>query len=230
MKLTMTNDVPSPAGLIERAARLDGSRLRERRLLASLEAERAGIESELRLAPAVGARIDGLTRRLFDDVLRAVEDQLSHAIRAVLGQDRRVIARRTHRRGRLAVDFSIAQGEREEDILRGQGGSVCNILSIGLRLVALAQLPPEQHRRFIVLDEQDCWLQPELVPRLMHIVREVATRLDFQVLVISHHDIERFRDYADRAYRLLPAKDGHGATVELLFDRERSAGDPPAHP
>ena len=72
-------------------------------------------------------------------------------------------------------------------------------------MFALATLDEKTHRRFLVLDEQDCWPRPDLVPRLVKIVHDAGWALGFQVLMISHHDAESFRQYADRVYRLVPA-------------------------
>jgi hypothetical protein len=66
---------------------------------------------------------------------------------------------------------------RPEDIMKGQGGSVVNVLSVGLRMFALTTLDSASHRRFLVLDEQDCWLRPDLVPRLVRIVHEAGKAL-----------------------------------------------------
>ena len=71
-------------------------------------------------------------------------------------------------------------------------------------MFALATLDPARHRRFLVLDEQDCWLRPDLVPKLVKIVHDAGQALGFQVLMISHHDIATFEKYADRIYTFLP--------------------------
>ena len=42
------------------------------------------------------------------------------------------------------VEGDQHQDGQAEDILTGQGGSVCNILSVGLRLIALSQLDPDE--------------------------------------------------------------------------------------
>jgi hypothetical protein len=42
------------------------------------------------------------------------------------------------------------------------------------------------------------WLKPDLVPRLMAIIHTIAENPYFQFLVISRHDINLFRGYADR--------------------------------
>ena len=96
--------------------------------------------------------------------------------------------------------------------MTGQGGSVCNILSVGLRLIALSQLHPERHRPFLVLDEQDCWLRPALIPSFMQLINEIAARLELQLLVISHHPIDLFAGAADRIFELRPDRE-HGAAV-----------------
>ena len=98
---------------------------------------------------------------------------------------------------------------------RRQGGSVANILSVGLRMFALTSLDEGQHRRFLVLDEQDCWLRPDLVPRLAKIVRDAADALGFQVLMISHHDVAVFEQYADRIYQFSVGEEG-AVNVELF--------------
>jgi predicted ATPase len=75
-------------------------------------------------------------------------------------------------------------------------------------MFALATLDPARHRGFLVLDEQDCWLRPELVPRLVKMVRDAGRGLGFQVLMISHHDVALFDQYADKIYEFEPQADG----------------------
>ncbi len=109
------------------------------------------------------------------------------------------------------MTFQIHAGDRPEDledILHGQGGSVCNILSVGLRLIALSRLDQARHRPFLVLDEQDCWLRPALVPRFMKLIAEIAQRLELQVLVISHHPLDLFIHACDRVLTLSPDREG----------------------
>ena len=81
-----------------------------------------------------------------------------------------------------------------------------------------------KHSRFLVLDEQDCWLRPDLVPRLVKIVYEVGRHYGFQVLMITHHDLAAFEQYADRIYRFTPAADGvqvrASRAAPLTSDRE----------
>jgi predicted ATPase len=183
-----------------------------------VRAELAGVRDFLALAPRARDTLEELSTALFGQVLDEVELNLTHAVREILGQDRVVATRREVRNNRLQIHFEIhnqGDGERVEDIMTGQGGSVCNILSVGLRLIALSQLQPEAHRPFLVLDEQDCWIRPALIPRFMQLISEIADRLGLQILVISHHPLDLFADAARRIFELRPDRE-HGATIRQV--------------
>lgn len=178
----------------------------------------AEVQGFLVLAPKARDTLEELSTALFGKILDEVEANLTHAIREILGQDRVVATLREVKNNRLQIHFQIHnQGNEDEieDIMTGQGGSVCNILSVGLRLIALSQLPEQNHRPFLVLDEQDCWLKPALIPKFMKLISEIAKRLKLQLLVISHHPLDLFADVADRIYELKPDRE-HGAVVKLV--------------
>ncbi len=204
--------------------KLDQLRWRQSDLGERLQRNREALEAIdgfLEMQPKVAERLDDLSRHLFGDILREIEVNLTYALREILGQDLRVVSHREMKNRKMHVTFSIEREGEPEDILTGQGGSVCNVISVGLRLIALSQLDERQHRRFLVLDEQDCWLRPDLVPRLMSIIHTIARKLRFQVLVISHHSVEMFREHADRVYRIMPeARAGDGARVNLLEENQ----------
>lgn len=170
----------------------------------------AKVRHFLVLAPAARQTLEELSTALFGKILDEVEANLTHAIREILGQDRVVTTLREVKNNRLQIHFQIQNSgnvDEIEDIMTGQGGSVCNILSVGLRLIALSQLPPEHHRPFLVLDEQDCWLRTALIPKFMQLINEIAARLELQLLVISHHPIDLFAEAADRIYELRPDRE-----------------------
>jgi predicted ATPase len=75
-------------------------------------------------------------------------------------------------------------------------------------MFALTSQDEREHRRFLVLDEQDCWLRPDLVPMLVKIVHDAGNALGFQVLMISHHDMAFFERWADKVYRFTPVAEG----------------------
>lgn len=176
------------------------------------------VEEFLAVHPAAAQRLEELATAYFGDILKEIETNLTFALQDILGQDLKVVTFRDVKYGKVHIQFGIERGGMPEDILRGQGGSVCNVLSVGLRFIALSQLDEKDHRRFLVLDEQDCWLRPDLVPRLMGIVHTIAHKLGFQVLVISHHNIDLFREHADRIYMVKPAPGPEPAVTVERFD------------
>jgi hypothetical protein len=162
----------------------------------------------LGIADTVAQALDKLSEQLFGRIVKILEEKLTLALQEVLEQPIVLKVNRDYKRGVATISFHVERNGQPEDIMKGQGGSVVNILSVGLRMFALTTLDPAVHRRFLVLDEQDCWLRPDLVPRLVKIVHEAGLALGFQVLLISHHDVSAFERYADKIYQFNPAADG----------------------
>ena len=179
------------------------------------DAQLAMIQDYLAISEQVTEALDTLSQKLFEEVLGMLQEKLSIALQEVLQQPINFKASASFKRGAASVDFSIDREGNTEDVNRGQGGSVQNVLSVGLRLFALARLDDKEHRRFLVLDEQDCWLRPELVPKLVNIVHRAAKELKFQVIMISHHDVGLFEKYADKIYRFSPKSNGALSVEEV---------------
>lgn len=190
--------------LRDRVTRLTAQRKllsnQQRRAVGDLE----GIRSYLANHEKVTAALESLNEQLFRELLGLIEEKLTIALQEVLDQSIRLRANADWKRGAASVEFWIERDGNAEDIMKGQGGSVANILSVGLRMFALTTLDERQHQRFLVLDEQDCWIRPDLVPRLAKIVYEAGKALGFQTLMISHHDISSFIEYADKIYQFSP--------------------------
>jgi hypothetical protein len=202
------NAPPPPAQFRIRLGHLEGKRdtLERARTLKSQELQK--VSEYLGIAEEVDNALDTLSEQLFGKIVTILEEKLTLALQEVLGQPIRLKVTRKYKRGGATVGFHIERRDGEvEDIMKGQGGSVANVLSVGLRLFALKQLDPAIHRHFLVLDEQDCWLRPDLVPRFVSIVQQAGRALGFQVLMISHHEISSFERYADKLYEFVPSAD-----------------------
>ena len=177
----------------------------------------------LAVAEKVTGALEQLNQQLFQQLLGIVQEKLTIALQEILEQPIQFKATAEFKRGAATVEFSVERDGNSEDIIRGQGGSVANILSVGLRMFALTTLDETKHRRFLVLDEQDCWLRPDLVPRLVKMVHDAGHALGFQVLMISHHDVSIFERYADRIYQFVP--DGKGAVDVRLYQSQPTEAD-----
>ena len=181
-----------------------------------LASQFAEVDAFLNIADDVTQALEQLSDQLFQQMLGLVQEKLTIALQEILDQPVSFRAQPDFKRGTATVEFYIDRDGNKEDILRGQGGSVANILSVGLRMFALMTLDERRHRRFLVLDEQDCWLRPELVPRLVKMVQEAGQALGFQVLMISHHDSSFFEQFADKIYRLSLNKQGTIQAEEVV--------------
>lgn len=194
--------------LRDRVAALKGQRTAHERRLARVRRELADTETALALAPKVTKALEDLSTRLFDAVIGKLQLSLTQMIQEVLEQPIQLRAATGSYRGGPTVEFHLERDGHPIDIMEGSGGSVANVLSVGLRLFALATLDEKRHARVLVLDEQDCWLKPDLVPRLVRIVHEAATSLGFQVIMISHHAPALFGKFAEKVYEFRPEADG----------------------
>lgn len=198
----------SPEVLRRRYDKLDGQRISKRADQQRVARQLADLGGYLGIAPDVEAALETLSQELFGKLATVIERHLTLALQEVLQQPITLKVERDFKRGAATMRFHILRDGQEEDIMRGQGGSVANILSVGLRIFALAQLDTKVHRRFLILDEQDCWLAPDLVPRLVKIIHEAAKALNFQVILISHHATACFAPYAAKILRLSPTVKG----------------------
>ena len=203
-----TESLRAPTELRRRLDRLQDRRDERVKRSMELSARFEVLNGYLEIADGVSAALKSLSDRLFQQTLDVVQEKLTIALQEILEQPIQFRATADFKRGAAAVEFSVLRDGNAEDILRGQGGSVANVLSVGLRMFALTALDPARHRGFLVLDEQDCWLRPELVPRLVKMVHDAGRALGFQVIMISHHDVALFDQYAEKIYEFKVQPDG----------------------
>jgi hypothetical protein len=156
----------------------------------------------LQTAEKVSSALEKLNRDLFSSLLDTVQEKITIALQEILEQPISFHAEAGFSRNSASVDFWIERNGMQEDLLNGQGGSVANIVSVCLRIFALTTLDEATHRRFLILDEQDCWLRSDLVPKLVKIIHDASRALGFQVLMISHHERHLFEQYADKIIEL----------------------------
>jgi len=98
----------------------------------------------------------------------AFSELLTYFVKDVLKKDKDIIFDLYTYHNLPALKIEALNDGCRESIYEGNGGSIANIVSTGLRLIALSRL---QHRKFIVLDEPDCWLKPDHVPIFAKIIR-----------------------------------------------------------
>lgn len=166
------------------------------------------LEREQALAPKVTAALDQLCQGIMDEEIRPLERHLSAALQEVLEQPLELKLEPETRQNAAELELSILNNGKREDVQKAQGGSVANVLSVGLRMLALRMMDPKRHRPVLILDEPDCWLKPDRVPKLVKIIQEAGHALEQQTILISHHEVAFFQDAAARIIKLERNRDG----------------------
>jgi hypothetical protein len=195
----ITNDALSLRRQLDRLAFARQEAIRQ---VAANTVELERLKGYLRTADRVSTALEKLNQDLFSTLLGTVQEKITIALQEILEQPISFHAKAGFSRNSASVEFWIERNGKQEDLLNGQGGSVANIVSVCLRIFALTTLDEATHRRFLVLDEQDCWLRADLVPKLVKIIHDASRALGFQVLMISHHDRHLFEQYADKIIEL----------------------------
>lgn len=201
-------ELRSPKALQRRCWELEAVRRQKIKEAAQLTDQIQETKQYIEISEDVTEALETLSAQLFEQQLVLIQEKLTIALQEVLEQPLKLKAVAEWKRNGASVEFQIERDGNLEDIIRGQGGSVANILSVGLRMFALMTLDESEHRRVLVLDEQDCWLRPDLVPRLVKIIHEAGQALGFQIIMISHHDPSMFERYADCIYQFTPSQEG----------------------
>lgn len=143
----------------------------------------------------------------------AFSELLSYFVKDVLQKDTKSINLELYTYHNLpALRIEAINNGQKESIIEGNGGSIANIVSTGLRLIALSRM---KNRQFIVLDEPDCWLKPDHIPLFAKIIGEISQKLRIQTVIISHHHWSYFKDYG----RVIELKKGDTKLeTEIIYD------------
>lgn len=180
--------------------RLDALQQEQKQIYHSVGIAKARIDKR----DAVEEILDALEQRFHEKSLGLLESLLTAFLNDVLPREtageQKVSLELDTVRGLPALQVQVCQDALQEDALRGRGGSVANVLSAGLRFIAVARSSGLRGtllgmRPFLILDEADCWLSPRRVADFGRVIQQLARDLGLQVLVISHHDSHLFSGF-----------------------------------
>lgn len=190
--------------------------------------ERQRLDKEVALAKGridyqdeVTGFMETLQTELHQKTVGRYETLLSAILRDVFPDERdKIVIDISTKRNLTAINFSIETEEgHREDVMDGRGGSIANVLSIGLRFISLSQT---DLRQFMVLDEADCWLTPSRIPAVSRVIQMLSEQIGVQTLLISHHDPKAFEQHALMVTLL---KQGDTVVAEANSQPDWAAGD-----
>lgn len=167
--------------------------------LADLETEIGKAKYRLSLKDQVDSAMLALQERNHRRMVGMYESLLTEINREVIGGEKIVKLELYTHGGRPSMDIYMENNGNPESIMQGSGGAVANVISVGLRFIALSRI---DRRKFIVLDEADCWLASDRVPHFANIVSKIGQELGFQILMISHHPQAYFYEAANTIVQL----------------------------
>lgn len=152
----------------------------------------ARAKGEVELKPEVEEVLETLQNSAHERSVGAFERLLTAIVNDVLPDDNLGISLDLHTdRNMPALDISVVNNGKIESIYDGNGGALTNVVCTGLRFIALAR---SGLRRFIVLDEADCWISPKNVPAYFNVVASLAREAQIQTILITHHNASDFSE------------------------------------
>lgn len=115
-------------------------------------------------------------------------------------------------RGSPSLDVELETAGHRENVFEANGGAMTNVISTGLRYVALNQL--STYRKFVLLDEPDCWISPNNIPEFVGVLAKLADTVHIQTVLVTHHDLSLLPQGVS-VVRMEPDGDGTKASVVL---------------
>lgn len=111
-------------------------------------------------------------------------------------------------------------------------GGLRNVIATGLRVLALWRLTINEenqtnkgefsHRRFLFLDEPDCWIANESMPNYAKLLHQLSHHFNLQILMVTHKPVEYFQPYAT-VYEL--TKSNGYSEINLLSSPQKEVDD-----
>lgn len=169
----------------------------------------AGARQKVALEPEVKDCLQVYQNEVYQKDIDACGKLLSALVKDVVphGDNIALTLETRHKTMSLSV-VSVDESGNPYDILRDAGGSIKNVVAMGLRAIAVCKA---QLRPLLVLDEPDHWVSSERSSLFFNkVASQLSSNLGFQVFAISHHvDICVFR--------------GHNTTL-LSLDGDKETG------
>jgi AAA domain len=178
--------------------RLDALSAREAELTDDVGKAKARIDPKGEIKPKVDEVMEDLQKRAHDRSVGAFERMLTGITDDVLPdyKGQRSVKLDLSTKGNMpALEIYIDHMGNREEIT---SGAVANVVSTGLRFIALAR---SGARPLLVLDEADCWIDGIAVQNYFNVVNQLSRDAGIQTVVITHHDLSAFSEDF-RIYRI----------------------------
>lgn len=209
--------------------RMNASRLEGQRHVIAKNAEELSdkvshAKGRLLCAEEISNVFKEMQRRAHSRAVSTFEDLLTAVLQDVLPNEGSISLALDMKGNSATLDVNLVNKNGfATDVLKSNGGAVTNVVCAGLRFAALSRT---SNRKFMVLDEPDCWLKPDLVPSFMKVISDVAIQTGTQTLFVSHYSLESFGDEINRIH-LTRGEDGKicAAAIEPISSKWENDSD-----
>ncbi len=157
----------------------------------ALRQKLGAIRKRQSLQPEVQRLLEQTQQRLHQKTVGIFEELLTSLNRDVLKGDQSIRLLLEYGRGAPDLTLCAQRGTDIEDLWDGNGGALTNVVSTGLRIIALAR---SGLRPFLLLDEADSWCAPEIIPQFFSVFEQLADTMQLQTLFVTHHEAQLLGD------------------------------------
>lgn len=149
--------------------------------------------------PKVGVILNSLYDKVAGKIIKACEKAITDATHEIIGDNTNIGMDVSTKNGQIHVDVGSAiYTSNDNRILRsivdGEGGGLTNVVCFSLRAIITSR---SGQRKFMVIDEPDCWLDSSKVNPFFNIIHKMAIDGGFQIIALTHHDTSEFEDRAN---------------------------------
>lgn len=155
----------------------------------SLRQKLAVIRKRQSLQPEIQKLLEQTQQRMHQRTVGLFENLLTSLNQDVLKGDQTIRLLLEYGRGAPDLTLCAQRDADQEDIWDGNGGALTNVISTGLRVIALSR---SGLRPFLLLDEADNWCAPEIVPRFFPVFEQLAETMGLQTFFVTHNDPASF--------------------------------------
>ena len=159
------------------------------------------------LLPEFKVMFNSLQLRAHDRSVGTFERALTKLLNDVLPDEGKIRFLPSYKDSTTWLDINIENDGDLEDILEGNGGAVNNVVATGLRFTALMRT---RNRKFMVLDEPDCWIkEPEKNIALIRVIAQVSMQTGIQTIFVSHFNDPSVFEGLVNVVKLVKGADGN---------------------
>jgi energy-coupling factor transporter ATP-binding protein EcfA2 len=159
--------------------------------MAELEDQVGKAKGRLELKEDVTATLERIQNVMHEATVGSYARLLTALVQDVINKDTIIDIDLTLERGQPAMTVSSydIDSPSYKSLIYENSGAMTNVVCTGLRIIAVSK---SGGRKFLVLDEPDCWIRDSRVERFYEVLRSLCRDIGFQIVVISHHDASKF--------------------------------------